>query len=84
MDGSVKQIIIIAGGVLGLFAVYFLLTVLSNRSVQDLARVIRRRSRNIEITSRSKFFSLPMAIVLLSTAAIGLIAILVLFFKAIP
>ena len=84
MDESVKQILIIAGGVLGLFAVYFLLTVLSNRSVQDLARVIRRRSKNVEITPRSRFFSLPWAIVLLSTAAIGLIAILALFFKAMP
>lgn len=81
-DESVQRILAIAGGVLGLFAVYLLLAVLSNRSVRRLATSLRRRSGGraaaVRLQPASRLFSLPWAIGLLLVAAAALIALFVL------
>ncbi len=80
-DQEVKRILIIAGGVLALFAVYFILAVLSNRSVRRLADTLRRRRdeerRVVEIKPAPRLLSAPWTIIVLLAAAGGLIALLV-------
>lgn len=79
-DDSVQRIFLIAGGVLGLFGVYFVLAVLSNRSVHRLADSLRRRGRGeqrpVRVRRRSPLLG-PLGIALLAAAAAGLIAFLV-------
>ena len=79
-DKSVQRILFIAGGVLGLFGLYFGLAVASNRSVRRLADSLKRRqrgSRPIEVRPASRLMSWPVALVVLLAAAAGLIAFLI-------
>lgn len=77
-DESAQRILIIAGGILGMFALYFYLAVLSNRSVQRLAERIRRgKNRQVKVQPASRIFSLPWAILVLVGAAIILFAMLI-------
>lgn len=80
-DDSVQRILLIAGGVLALFAVYFGLAVASNRSVRQLAQIIRRRTdgsrRVVEVRSASPFLRARWAILVLLAVMAGLIAFLV-------
>ncbi len=79
-DDSVQRILVIAGGVLGLFGVYFVLALLSNRSVHRLADSLRRRGRGerrpVKVERRSPLLG-PLGAALLAVAAAGLIVFLV-------
>jgi hypothetical protein len=78
-DESVKRILAIAAGVLGLFAIYFLLAVLSNRSVHRLADTLRRRKsgtgRSVTVQPSSRVLSPAWMVGLLVATAAGLIAL---------
>jgi len=84
-DKSVQRILLIATGVLALFGVYFGLAVASNRSVRRLAETLRRRknsTRQVEIKPASRLMSWPVAVLVLTAAAAGLIAFLIWTTKA--
>ncbi len=81
-DPSVQRILIIAGGVLGLFGVYFALAVASNRSVRRLADSLRRRQdgrrREVRLEPMSRLFAPHWAILILLSAA-GLLVVFFVF-----
>lgn len=77
IDPSLR-ILVVAGFVLGLFAIYFSLAVLSNRSVRRLRDSLDRRRRPTEVRLRSGRL-LPWAIPLMVVAAAGLMVLCVLF-----
>lgn len=80
-DESVQRILLIAGGVLALFAIYFGLAVASNRSVRQLAQIIRRRAdgsrRIVQVRPASPFLRARWAILVLLAVMAALIAFLV-------